>query len=165
MKFQKKYLLVIPAFVLAGLIGVGSVSASGMGAKGLHGFRGFGGGVADPDKWAEQMNQNASLLGISVDEMKTYWVQGKNIQDIALEKGITQEQLKTKMQSAAEAKIKLELQSLVNKGYITQAQADARFTVMQEMKNKMGEKMKIRPQMKRGMKFNQPKTAPVKSYQ
>ena len=147
MKLNKKYLLVIPAFALAGLIGVNSASAMGMG--GHFGGRGFGAGADDPDKWSQRITQEASMLGISTDEMKNYWSQGKNIKDISAEKGITDEQLKTKMQAAAEAKIKSQLQALVDKGYITQAQGDARLTVMKNMNTKMAEKMKNKPQIKR----------------
>lgn len=160
MKFNKKYLLAIPAFALAGFLSVSSVSAAGGGMfGGMHGgfARGMGGqGIGDPDRWTHNITQEASVLGISVDEMKTYWSQGKNLRDIAAEKGITDEQLKIKMQAAVEAKIKSQLQALVDKGHITQAQADARLTVMAQMKTKMAEHMKNRPQTKRGFKLNRP---------
>jgi len=34
----------------------------------------------------------AGLFGISVDEMKDYWAEGKNFKEIAEAEGITQEQ-------------------------------------------------------------------------
>lgn len=159
MKFNKKYLLAIPALAIAGVVVAGSVSAAGPGMGGgkgmgmggpMHG--GFGGGIGDPDKFVEHLTQEASVLGITLDEMKAYWAQGKTVQDIATDKGLTQEQLKVKMEAAAEAKATANLKALVDKGVITQAQADSRATIMKEMKVKMAENMKNKVQQKRGVR-------------
>lgn len=123
---KKKY-LVIPAMAIALLAGAGAVSAQGpMG--GGHG--GFGGFERDPDQWLTRITADATMLGISVDEMKTAWSQGKTLQEVATEKGITQDQLKAKLKAAQETKQKDALQALVTKGYLTQAQADARLAAM-----------------------------------
>ena len=158
MRFNKKYLLAIPALAIAGVVAAGSVSAAGPGG-GMGGGRGMGGpmhsgfgGALDPDKFVEHLTQEASVLGISLDEMKAYWAQGKNVQDIATAKGLTKEQLKAKLEAAAEAKATANLKALVDKGIITQAQADSRATVMKEMKAKMTENMKNKVQQKRGVK-------------
>lgn len=159
MKFNKKYLLAtVPAMALVGLMAASSVSAAnpqmgpgGFGGRGMS--LGFHHGIGDPDRFVERLTSEASMLGISVDEMKNYWSQGKGVKEIAAEKGITEEQLKTKLQVAAETKVKTELKTLVDKGVITQAQADARLAAMKAMKEKMGtqlqNKMKIKMQ-KRG---------------
>lgn len=156
MKITKKYLLAIPAFALAGLVSATAVSAAsdnetGMGPGmmggrgGMHGGFGMGGGeLFDADRLVERLTAEASILGISVDEMKTYWSQGKNLQEIATEKGITAEQLRTKMQAAAETKIQTQLKTLVDKGVITQAQADSRLATMKARQAKMAEHMKTR---------------------
>lgn len=146
MKFNKKYLwATVPAMALVGLVAVSSVSAASdeVGAVRLFGPRGGGHmGIGDPDKFLERLTSEASMLGISVDEMKTYWSQGKGVKEIATEKGITEEQLKTKMEAAMKARVSTELKTLVDKGIITQAQADARLKAMETMKTKMGENMK-----------------------
>lgn len=123
---KKKYLLV-PAFALFAVLGAGAASAHwGMG----------GWGSTDPEttaqRFQEQMSRDATMLGIGVDEVKNAWAQGKTIKDIASEKGITDEQLREKMQAAREEEMKQMLQILVEKGQITQDQADARLKVMQE---------------------------------
>ena len=164
MKFNKKYLLVIPALAIAGVVAAGSVSAAGPnggdmgGGRGMGGpmhggpAMGWGGGISDPDKFVEHMTEQASILGVSLDEMKAYWAQGKTVQDIATAKGLTKEQLKAKMEAAAEARATANLKALVDKGVITQAQADSRAGVMKEMKAKMVENMKNKVQQKRGVK-------------
>jgi len=117
---------IVPALGLAGIMGANFVSA--------HGF--FGGlSSLTPDQTAEQqqtMFQNeANLLGISVDDVKNAWAQGKTLATIAEEHGITQDQLKQKMKDAKIAQLKSGLQMLVDKGVITQTQADQRLQSMQ----------------------------------
>ena len=148
---KKKY-LVIPAVAIALLAGAGAASAHGpMGG----GMRGFGGFEKDPDQWLTRITTDAGMLGISVDEMKTAWAEGKTLDEVATAKGITKEQLAEKMKTAQEAKQKESLQALVTKGYITQAQADARLAAMKtrqtemeakrgEMKGKLKARMEVR---------------------
>lgn len=91
---------------------------------------------SDPDalakQWTERVTQEAALLGISTDEMKVYWSQGKTLWDIAKEKGVSNDELATRMKAQREDQIKKSLQVLVDKGVITQAQADARLKVTKE---------------------------------
>lgn len=101
------------------------------------------GGMSAEDRVQMQQDmfaRQAELLGISVDEVKDAWATGQNIFELAKAKGISEEDLKAKMQSMREAKMKEELQSLVSAGVITQAQADSRLQHMQSMKNQLGEK-------------------------
>lgn len=145
-KFKKQY-LVVPALALTLLAGASIVSVQDVAAANNVGYGkqgemrghspGFGGGMPgmgdfahDPDQWLSRITADAAILGVSVDEMKTAWSQGKTLQDLATEKGITREQLAEKLKAAAETKQKEALQALVTKGYITQAQADARLAVM-----------------------------------
>jgi hypothetical protein len=124
---KKKILLysMFPALVL-GFVGVNSASA--------HGW--FGNYNVNPDQAAQQqqtMFQNeASLLGISVDEFKNDWAAGKSVAQIAQEKGMTQQQLQDKMKQTRLDQMKAELQNLVTKGVITQAQADQRLQFVQQ---------------------------------
>ncbi len=78
--------------------------------------------------------QQASLLGIGVDEVKSAWAAGRTITQLAKEKGITPAQLKEKMKAAQLAKMKEQLKTLVDRGIITQSQADARLQFMQNQK-------------------------------
>jgi hypothetical protein len=110
---------------------VGPTSASAMG------FGWFGGfGKVDPDAMASRMQtmfQNeATLLGISVDEVKNCWAQGKSIGQCAQDHGITKEQLQQKIKDARAQQLKAQMQALVDKGIITQAQADQRLQWLQD---------------------------------
>lgn len=73
----------------------------------------------------------AKLLGMSVDEFKAAWAEGKTLREIAEAKGISEEELRTRMQNERTAHMKAQLQTLVEKGVITQAQADARAAAME----------------------------------
>ncbi|KKW12478.1 MAG: hypothetical protein UY51_C0004G0012 [Candidatus Jorgensenbacteria bacterium GW2011_GWB1_49_9] len=80
----------------------------------------------------QTMFQNeAALLGVSVDVIKDGWAAGKTLNQIAADKGITQAQLTEKIKDAQLANLKTKLQNLVSQGIITQAQADQRLAYMQ----------------------------------
>lgn len=129
MKLNKK-LFIYGGFPLAalGLAAAGSVSA--------HGW--FWDSNATPQQIAQnqqQMFQNqANMLGMSVDDYKNLWAQGKNFREIAQEKGVTQDQLKQKMQDQMKQNLQERLNTLVQQGVITQEQANQR---LQNMQNKI----------------------------
>lgn len=124
---MKKSTLMIPAFALLALFaGAGNALA-------------FGGQKSTPEEWQTQITAKASLLGITVEEAKSFWAEGKTIKQIMEEKGITKEQLQARMKAAREAEVKAWLKALVDKGFITQAQADARLKVMTEREVKREE--------------------------
>lgn len=110
------------------------LSASAASAYGGRG--GMGIGSSDPTtlvkNFEDRMNEQASILGISVADMKTAWAEGKNIHDIAKEKGISDTDLRAKMQAQRQEQMKNYLQTLVSNGSITQAQADARLKFIQD---------------------------------
>jgi len=114
---KKSLIYTLLALGIFGLVGAGAVSARG-------GFGGFS--DASPEEITqrfETMLQNkADLLGISVDEMKNAWTEGKRFMEIAEEQGITQEQF----QEIRRERIEARLQTLVEGGVITQEQADQR---------------------------------------
>lgn len=134
---NKKY-LIIPAVAL--LVFVAANSASAFGGRGE--MIGIG---KDKESWTknfeERIAEQASILGISVAEIKSAWAEGKNIHDIAKEKGISDEDLRSKMQSKRQEEMKNYLKTLVDNGSITQAQADARLKFMgtKQANQKMGE--------------------------
>lgn len=75
------------------------------------------------------LTEQASLLGISADDLKARLDSGKTFQQIASDLGITQDQLKTKMDAQKQArleKMKADIQAEVAAGKLTQAQADQR---------------------------------------
>jgi hypothetical protein len=94
-----------------------------------------------------QFEREANLLGLSVDVIKAGWAQGKNITAIAAEHGITQDQLKQKIKDAETAEMKAHMQALVDKGVITQDQANQRLAAVQ---TKMASKRQHGPGFGRG---------------
>lgn len=141
---KKKYLL-IPAFAVLALLGGGAALAQG-GMGGMF--------IGDPtvaaQRFDQHMTEQASILGISVDEMKNYWSQGKHLQEIAKEKGISETDLQAKMKAVRDGQMKQFLQTLVCQGKITQAQADARLKFQSEHPPKMGMKGGMRGMGKMG---------------
>ncbi len=85
--------------------------------------------------YQKMFEDQAKILGISVEEIKNAWVQGKNLWDIAQEKGISQDQLQQKIRELKLQKIKDQLQVLVNKGVINQTQANQRLQFIESKMN------------------------------
>jgi hypothetical protein len=126
MKKMKNKLLLYAMFPV---IGLGLLSFSAADAHGL--FGGFGGASnMTPEQIVSRqqaMFQNeADMLGISLEDVKNGWAEGKSLLDIATEHGITKEQLQQKMKDAQAAQLKAQLDILVANGTITRAQADRR---------------------------------------
>lgn len=129
---KKKYVayVILPVMGLA-LLGAGTASA--------HGWLGGGIGMMNnltPDQIAQKQQTKftteASLLGISVDDLKNAWAQGKTLAQIAKDHGITQTQLKQKIADLKKQELSDYLKASVDQGVITQAQADQRLTFMQQ---------------------------------
>ena len=122
---KTKYLAyaVLPALAL-GFVGTSIASANGWFMTN-----------ATPEEIAARhqtmFEQQAGLLGMTVDEFKAAWAQGKTVRDIATERGITDDALRVKMLELGKQKMKTQLQTLVDRGVITQAQADSRFIAME----------------------------------
>lgn len=116
------------------LLGIATIAAAGALSASAMGMPGMMGANLSPDEQATRQTQmfqsQASLIGASVDEVKTAWAEGKDFKTLATEKGVTADQLKAKMQAARTAEMKTQLQNLVTKGVITQAQADKRLATM-----------------------------------
>jgi len=120
---KSKHLIVLPVLALT-FAGVGLVSAHGFLTR-----------EAAPEDIAERQQQmferKAGILGISIDQIKNYWAEGKSFKEVAELEGITIEDLRTKTREAREAQMRERLQSLVQQGVITQAQADQRLRFME----------------------------------
>jgi hypothetical protein len=146
MKYKFASYAFLPAVLGLGLLGASSASA--------HGLTSPLSSMSTEQIATHQKNmfqEQADLLGISVDEVKDAWANGKTLKDLAEEKGITQDQLQTKMKAAQLAKTKTMLQDLVSQGIITQDQADKRLTAIQNMAGQKG--AKGRRMMNRGLMF------------
>ncbi len=116
----------IPAVFSFGLLGTTIASAHGL----------FG---SNPILTPEQLSQRqqtmfeneAKILGISVADVKEAWADGKTFKQIIAEKGLSEADIKTRMQAERDTQMKEQLSQLVAKGTITQAQADRRLKAMQ----------------------------------
>ncbi len=129
---NKKFLVILPLLALTILFTADSVSA--FDGKGF--FKAGDDIVTQTKNWEEKIAQNAKIIGVSEDEVKAAWAEGKSLRDLAKEKGISEEEMRTKMQTQRQEQQKTFLQNLVSQGKITQAQADARIKHMQEMSEK-----------------------------
>ncbi|MFA5954052.1 MAG: hypothetical protein WC817_00760 [Patescibacteria group bacterium] len=133
---KKKYI----AYALVPLFGFGFLGATLASAHGSFGGLGFGSFAQSPQDFATnqtaRFEAEASLLGVSVDVIKQGWAEGKTLQDIATAAGITSDQLRQRVATAAQDRAKASLQALVDKGVITQAQADQRLKFMQDQASK-----------------------------
>lgn len=132
----------IALFSLMVALGLGVYTGANVLAANAH-FGGiFGGPQASQQEIASQQQimfqQQADLLGIGIDEVKDAWAQGKSMQELAEEHGITAEELRQKIRTQREGAIKVHLQALVEQGVITQTQADQRLTAMQSAKIRGG---------------------------
>ncbi|MBP9732697.1 MAG: hypothetical protein KBD29_04550 [Candidatus Magasanikbacteria bacterium] len=157
MKKSIKY-AVIPAIAFA-LLGAGVVSAQEMGTGEKNRGGGHRGGFfafnnMDPEEFASHQSDmfanQAELTGISVDEIKNAWAEGKKVNELLTEKGIDPETIRAKMKVQHEEKMKEQMQTLVTKGIITQEQADKRIEFMKNHVPEVKEKMRGRLDQKMG---------------
>ncbi len=133
--------------LISSLVSLGFLGLVGASVASANGYFGWNRNI-DPKIFAENQQvmfqQEANFLGITVEEVKNYWAQGKGLKEIAKELNIDNAQLMEKMKQAQLDKMKLSLQSLVDSGVITQSQADSRLKAMESKLNngKFGQKMK-----------------------
>lgn len=149
--------LKIVAYSAIPLIGLAMLSAN---IASAHGFDGFGSmfgfnfdSSLTPAQVAtdmqSQFQSEATLLGISVDDVKAGWAEGKTLAQIAAAHNITEAQLQQKLKDQRLSEIKASLQNLVSSGVITQAQADSRLSFMENgkigMHGRRGMGLKAKP--------------------
>ena len=127
MSVKKKLFIysVLPMLGLS-LLSVNIASAHG-------GFGGFDNLTQDQvaERQQNMFQREADILGISVDEVKNAWADGKTIKQLMDEKGIDLAQVQQRMKDVRLQQMKKHLQVLVDNGVITQAQADKRSQMMQ----------------------------------
>lgn len=126
---MKKKLIAIAAVPVLGLGLLGASVAS------AHGWF----TNATPEEIAthqqDMFQHQADLLGVSVDVIKDGWANGKTLRQIAEENGITVDQLQQKMQVERQDQMRSHLQTLVDQGVVTQAQADTRLKLLETKDN------------------------------
>ncbi len=143
MKMNLKKIIMITGVSLAG-----ATMFAGAQMKGMHGME---------DLSAQDLNsrfqRDAKILGVTVDEVKNAWVEGKSIFDLAKDKGISEATLQANMKLAKETEMKAKMAELVNAGVITQAQADKKIANMQtkQAESKQSGKMMKNKKGYRGM--------------
>ena len=84
----------------------------------------------------QMFQEQATMLGLSIDDIKVAWASGKDLKTLATEKGISMDTVKQKMEAKRLEAQKATLSTLVTKGVITQAQADQRLATMTVKKAK-----------------------------
>lgn len=120
------------------------MAVAGVATASAMGFGGFGGGMMSTlttdeiaTRQTTMFQKQAELIGATTDEIKNAWADGTDFLTFAKSKGVTEEALKVKLQAVRVAELKTQLDMLVSKGVITQAQADKRLATMQtKMTNK-----------------------------
>ncbi len=117
------------------LVTMGLLGLAGIGVVSAHGEFGWL-GTFDAEKFTERQQamfrSQADLLGLDINKIKDYWAQGKSLREIAQAEGITDEQLQEKMKKSREQSLQKMMQSMVDKGMITQDQANKRLETMKE---------------------------------
>lgn len=124
----------IPVALGVGLIGANVASAHGLGF-------GFGKALSADEiatRQTEMFQSEADILGVSVDDVKGAWAKGETMQQLMQEKGISETTVQQKMKDLRTSQMKTELQALVDKGVITQAQMDSRLQYMQTAQDSPG---------------------------
>ena len=111
---NKKFLVILPLLALTILFTADSVSA--FDGKGF--FKAGDDIVTQTKNWEEKIAQNAKIIGVSEDEVKAAWAEGKSLRDLTKEKGISEEEMRTKMQTQRQEQQKTFLQNLVSQGKI-----------------------------------------------
>lgn len=129
----------ILSYIILVAIGIGFTS---VGIASAHGFGFWGLGAINPDEMAirhqQMFESQAKILGISVDELKNAWAEGKTIRQIIEEKKLDQNKIQERAKQLKIEQMRSHLQTLVSKGVITQAQADKRLQFMQNQQNNFG---------------------------
>lgn len=137
MQYNRFAYRLVPVLSLLGLLGATAVSAHGLFGDGF----GFG-STATADEIATRQQTmfqtQATLLGISIDDVKNAWADGKSIRELITEKGIKPADVQARMKDARANQLKSQLALLVSKGVITQSQADKRLQAAQNQSQQPG---------------------------
>jgi len=121
------------AYALASVLALGMLSA---GTVSAHGWFGGGEAITSPEEFAARhetmFREQANVIGVDESEIKEAWASGKTLFDLAKEKGLSEEEIRSRMQEARKEQMQNRLQALVQGGVITQDQADRKIKTMEE---------------------------------
>lgn len=121
---NKKYLIVIggllAALLVVGVVGASSAFAQGPDKPGF-GMMGHGYGFGFGD---DELEAAAGVLGMTTDEVKAAFEDGKTLQDLAGEAGVDIEDVHAAIQAVHETEMRERIAQQVEDGTITQAQSD-----------------------------------------
>lgn len=124
------------AFTILAVSILGILMANPVEAKGFAFGKFWSFNKINLNDWAqrvEKMFENwARLLQISVEKVKNYWSEGKTIKEIMEIENISQEDIQKRMNEMRLEELKSQLQKLVEKGVITQEQANKRLEFMKK---------------------------------
>ncbi len=93
--------------------------------------------MGNTQELSARFTRDAQTLGVSVEEIKNAWAEGKNLMTLAQEKGIDTETLRTRIKATREADMKIRLDEKVAQGKITRAQADEKITLHRAHESRM----------------------------
>lgn len=134
---KRSFIPLLSAIVIAG----GGVAAGASAfAQNMDGTRPSFSYAHPPFHMLWRMDDKAELLGVPSDELLAQVAEGKHLPDILAEAGLTEDELKARMQARQEERKRAlteRIQGLVSSGRITQEQADA-FLERTEQPHKMG---------------------------
>ena len=125
---MKKKMSIVIAGLLAALLVVGVIGATGAFAQGsgatlLHG-RGPGGGGRGFGLGQVELEAAAKVLGMTADELSTALQSGKTLEQVATDKGVDIQKVKDAIQAAHATEVRDRIQQALKDGTITQANAD-----------------------------------------
>jgi len=125
---MKKKMSIVIAGLLAALLVVGVIGATGAFAQGsattlLHG-RGPGGGGRGFGLGQVELEAAAKVLGMTADELSTALQSGKTLEQVATDKGVDIQKVKDAIRAAHTTEVRDRIQQALKDGTITQANAD-----------------------------------------
>lgn len=127
---MRKRVLITLIVAIIGLTAIGATAVSA---------HGWFASEPTPDELVQQttdrFQKEADLLGVSVDDVKNAWAKGQTLPELAEEKGISETDLQKRMTDARQEQLAANLKTLVDRGVITQEQANQRLSVMEERLN------------------------------
>lgn len=123
MKKQTKQRITRVAFP-ALVLGLALTGADVASAHGVGGVMKGNMGVGAKDDPVQMFQDQAVVLGVTVDDVKNAWASGKDLMTFAKEKGLTEQTVRAKMHAQQESQMKVHLAAQVKAGRMTQAQAD-----------------------------------------
>ena len=129
---MKKIIFLLAPLLVILLFGFGVTQARNFGALNAE---------DTAQKYTQMFQFQADALGIPVDEVKNAWAQGKTIQEIIDEKGINEDEIRSRLDNMSLQQTKDEMDALVNQGVITREQAEQRINFFQEQISQQAEKI------------------------